>query len=237
MLPLPTRPRSIIDRLVDHGRILAADLPPSFVSKFAATVSKIAAAYPSSTFGAAATSVIDHISSVPTLSELGRHAMNGQLSAVVRAEVRRLSYMASRRHLGHGSIDLNLEEILTSIQGGDLTSEINCPNAGKALVKTILSSTGLLTVADSDASIDEFVDTAYGCFCSLDLSGPEGQKIQTVLNTGIGARPARPLPPLASASIFGPDPLRHPSLRPSLPSPQTCSPARTRRRPMSCTPK
>ena len=29
---------------------LAADLPPSFVSKFAATVSKIAAAYPSSTF-------------------------------------------------------------------------------------------------------------------------------------------------------------------------------------------
>ena len=99
MLPLPTRPRSIIDRLVDHGRILAADLPPSFVSKFAATVSKIAAAYPSSTFGAAATSVIDHISSVPTLSELGRHAMNGQLSAVVRAEVRRLSYMASRRHL------------------------------------------------------------------------------------------------------------------------------------------
>ena len=48
--PPHASPRSIIDRLVAHGRILAADLPPSFVSKFAATVSKIAAAYPSSTF-------------------------------------------------------------------------------------------------------------------------------------------------------------------------------------------
>ena len=136
--------------------------------------------------------------------------------------------------------ELVLGDFLTSIQGGDLTSEINCPNAGKALVKTILSSTGLLTFADSDASIDEFVDTAYGCFCSLDLSGPEGQKIQTAWNTAVGAWPARPLPPLASASA------PHPT-----PSPQACSAAAPTarvfptatakpgfcRRPMSCTPK
>ena len=100
--------------------------------------------------------------------------------------------------------ELVLGDFLTSIQGGDLTSEINCPNAGKALVKTILSSTGLLTFADSDASIDEFVDTAYGCFCSLDLSGPEGQKIQTVLNTFKHRHRCAASPPPA-ATINPPD--------------------------------
>ena len=86
---------SIVDRLVDHGRILVADMPPTTISKFASSVTKLATAFPNSTVGAMATSVIEQLSSIPSLSEFQRHAKKGRLSSVFWAHARALSSVVS----------------------------------------------------------------------------------------------------------------------------------------------
>ena len=79
-----------IDKLVERGRVLLKDAPPSTIRRTGMAISKIASAFPDSTFAAVTNAAMKRASSAPTFAELHKYAMSGQLSSVVRANARSL---------------------------------------------------------------------------------------------------------------------------------------------------
>ena len=84
------RHSEFVDELVERGRELLKHAPPSTLRRTGVAISKIADTFPDSTFAAVANAAMERISRAPTLAELHKYAMNGQLTSVIRANARSL---------------------------------------------------------------------------------------------------------------------------------------------------
>jgi hypothetical protein len=171
------RQAEFIDQLVERGRDLLKDAPPSTLRRTGLAISRIANTFPDSTFATVANAAMERVSSAPTFAELHKYAINGQLTSVVRANARSLMSVPWHRRLQD---DEDLAGMLTNLQTTlkcasttpppELTDEIN------GLVKAFLYEADDFT-ADS-TQLQAFVNDAWGCFCGLSLSGTAGRKIQ-----------------------------------------------------------
>ena len=174
------RHSEFVDELVERGRELLKHAPPSTLRRTGVAISKIADTFPDSSFAAVANAAMERISSAPTLSELHKYAMNGQLTSVVRANARSLMWVPWRRKL-QDTIDLS--ELLSSLQDGSVSSEINCASTPPpaTLTNTINDLVTAFPIDEFTADstdVQTFINEAWGCFCGLSLSGTAGDTIQ-----------------------------------------------------------
>ena len=190
------RQAEFIDQLVERGRELLKAAPPSTVRRTGLAISKIADTFPDSTFAAVANAAMERVSSVPTLAELHKYAMNGQLPSVVRANARSLMSLPWRRRLQDDEDNIDLAGELTKLQTGQTTSEINCASTTPPpeLTDSINDLVKELAIGDDftadSTKVQAFVNDAWGCFCGLSLSGAAGRKIQAPIDNNHNTSPS-----------------------------------------------
>ena len=171
----------LVDELVERGRELLKHAPPSTLRRTGVAISKIADTFPDSTFAAVANAAMERISSAPPLSELHKYAMNGQLASVVRANARSLMWVPWRRKLQDTVFDLS--SLLSSLQTGSVSSEINCasttpPATLTNAINDLVEAFPIDEFTADSTDVQTFVTEAWGCFCGLSLSGTAGDNIQ-----------------------------------------------------------
>lgn len=182
------RQAEFIDQLVERGRELLKDAPPSTIRRTGLAISKIADTFPDSTFATVANAAMERVSSAPTLAELHKYAMNGQLTSVVRANARSLMSMSVpwRRKLQDDEDDnIDLAAELTKLKTGVTFEEIDCASTTPPYKLTELINDFVKEVANftaNSAEVEAFVNDAWGCFCGLSLSGAAGRKIQVPID-------------------------------------------------------
>ena len=189
------RQAEFVDQLVERGRELLKAAPPSTVRRTGLAISKIADAFPDSTFAAVANAAMERVSSVPTLAELHKYAMNGQLTSVVRANARSLMSVPWRRRLQDDEDNIDLAGELTKLQTGQTTSEINCasttpPQDLTDKINDLVKEFAIDDFTADSTKLQAFVDDAWGCFCGLSLSGAAGRKIQAPIDNNHNTSPS-----------------------------------------------
>jgi len=174
--------------VLKRGRELLKDAPPSTIRRTGLAISKIADTFPDSTFATVANAAMERVSSAPTLAELHKYAMNGQLTSAVRANARSLMSMSVpwRRKLQDDEDDnIDLAAELTKLKTGVTFEEINCASTTPPYKLTELINDFVKEVANftaNSAEVEAFVNDAWGCFCGLSLSGAAGRKIQVPID-------------------------------------------------------
>ena len=177
------RHSEFVDELVERGQQLLKHAPPSTLRRTGVAISKIADSFPDSTFAAVANAAMERLSSAPTLSQLHKYTMNGQLTSVVRANARLLMWVPWRRKLQDTVLNFDLSSLLTSLQTGAVSPEINCASITPpaTLTDSINDLVKAFPIDDFTADstqVQTFVNDAWGCFCGLSLSGTAGDNIQ-----------------------------------------------------------
>jgi hypothetical protein len=184
------RQATVVDKLFERGRDLLKDAPPSTIRRTGMAISKIAKAFPDSTFAAVANTAMERMSSVPTLTELHTYALKGQLPSVIRSSARRLVAFAPtwRRSLQDSDDDFNFNNLageLTKLKQGGRVEWLDCKKTQppKEVREAIESLIDGLIKEPNIVEMAEFTQSAWDCFCGLTLDGRAGDKIQAAVDT------------------------------------------------------